>query len=428
MMTRTRTNRQPIGGRTLVLLFLLALSAFINYVDRGNLSVAAPLLKSELRLSAAQLGNLLAAFFWTYTFLMIFTGWMVDCFPVGWLLAAGLALWSFATVATGLVNSFAMLLLFRLLLGIGESVSFPAYGKILAQHVAQEHRGIANAMVISGMSLGPAAGTLICGGLMATYGWRPVFILVGLGSLLWLVPWLRWMPKAPSKAERFVCPASFGEILGRRAFWGTGIGHFCTNYPFYLMILWLPYYLVSERHLSMTQMARETACFYVAFAVAAPIFGWIADSFVRQGASANFVRKSSLAIGHLVVAGSLLGLAAANPRISFWCLIIMGCGSGFIGPNIYLFAQTLAGPSVAGRWTGLQNTMGNLVGVVVGPLTGWVVDRTGHFWWAFVVAAAVGLLGGVSWVFLTGPLAPVKWPREIIEGAEPLLPASSPAS
>jgi MFS family permease len=105
--------------------------------------------------------------------------------------------------------------------------------------------------------------------------------------------------------------------------------------------------------------------------------------------------------------------------------MIMGAACGFTGPTIYVFAQTLAGPSVAGRWTGLQNAFSNLAGVVVAPLTGLVVDRTGEFWWAFVVAAAITLVGGASWVFLTGPLAPVQWPGEICGGNEPLLPAET---
>jgi MFS family permease len=93
--------------------------------------------------------------------------------------------------------------------------------------------------------------------------------------------------------------------------------------------------------------------------------------------------------------------------------MVTGLACGFNGPTIYVFAQTLAGAAVAGRWTGLQNAIGNLAGVIVAPLTGLVVDRTGQFWWAFVLAATVTLLGGASWVFLTGPLARVNWPREI---------------
>jgi MFS family permease len=424
MTINVQPSHKAMGGKTPGLLFLLSLSVFINYVDRGNLSVAAPLLKGELHLSASELGVLLGAFFWTYTTLMIVSGWLVDRFDVSWVLGGGFAVWSLATGLTGVVHGFATLMICRMLLGAGESVAFPAYGKILARHIAQEHRGVANAMIISGMSLGPAVGTLVCGRLMAAYGWRPVFVILGFASLIWVVPWIRWMPKAPVTLERFVCPASVGEIVRRRAFWGAAMGHFCSNYPFYLMIVWLPFFLVSERHLSMQQMAEEGALFYVMFAIASPILAWIADRFIRTGMSPNVVRKLSMGIGHIVIAVGILGCAAASPRTSFLCLLIMGAGCGFTGPNIYVFAQTLAGPAVAGRWTGLQNSFANLAGVVVAPLTGLVVDRTGQFWWAFVVAAVVTLLGGISWVFLTGPLTQVKWPGETLDENEPMLPAT----
>jgi ACS family D-galactonate transporter-like MFS transporter len=411
--TSTHVVHKSLGSKTLGLLCLLSLSVFINYVDRGNLSVAAPLLKQELNLSASQLGVLLGGLFWTYMALMIVSGWLVDRFHVGWVLAVGFSVWSLATGLTGLVHGFTTLLICRMLLGAGESVAFPAYGKILARHVPQGHRGLANAIITCGMTLGPAVGTLGCGRLMGIYGWRPVFIVLGFVSLIWVVPWIRWMPKAPADLERSVCPASVGEILRRRAFWGAAIGHFCLNYPLYLMIVWLPYYLVTERHLSMKQMAEEGALFYVMSAVASPILAWIADHLVRTGMSANLVRKLSMAIGHIVVAVGLLGCTTGSARTGFIFLMITGAACGFTGPNIFLFAQTFAGPAVAGRWTGLQNCFANLAGVVVAPLTGLVLDRTGQFWWAFVVAAAITLLGGVSWVFLTGPLRQLDWPSEI---------------
>lgn len=421
MSSNAKTDRKLADGRTLALVLLLTLSVFINYVDRGNLSVAAPLLKGELRLSAYHLGILLGAFFWTYVTAMVVSGWLVDCLDVYRVLAGGFAVWSLATGLTGFVHGFGTLMACRLILGAGESVAFPAYGKILAGQIPQGHRGIANAAIISGMSLGPALGTFFCGGLMASYGWRPVFIVLGFAGLLWLGPWIYSIPKAMPSSERFVCPASFGEILSRRAFWGTSLGHFCSNYPFYLMILWLPYFLVSERHLSMQEMAREGALFYLTFAIASPILAWVADALIRAGASANFVRKLWMGVGHVTIAAGLLGCAAASARTSFVCLVVVGFACGFTGPTIYVFAQTLAGPAVAGRWTGLQNAMGNLAGVAVAPLTGLVVDRTGQFWWAFVVAAVITLLGGVSWVFVTGPLVQARWPAESADDREQLL-------
>src|ERR1700682_4414725 len=107
-------------------LFLLALSVFINYLDRGNLSIAAPLLKNEFQLSATQLGILLSSFFWTYSFFLPVSGWLVDRLDVKWVIVSGFSLWSAATAATGVAHAFGTLLVVRLALGVGESVSYPA--------------------------------------------------------------------------------------------------------------------------------------------------------------------------------------------------------------------------------------------------------------------------------------------------------------
>jgi ACS family D-galactonate transporter-like MFS transporter len=176
-------------------LFLLALSVFINCLDRGNLSIAAPLLKNEFQLSATQLGVLLSSFFWTYSFFLPLSGWLVDRLDVKWVIASGFVLWSAATAASGAVHAFGTLLLARLALGAGESVSYPACSTILSRYFPEHKRGFANATIVAGMALGPAVGTLAGGILMNRFGWRPVFLVVGLTSLLWLLPWLRWMPK-----------------------------------------------------------------------------------------------------------------------------------------------------------------------------------------------------------------------------------------
>src|SRR6266481_2166601 len=183
-------------------LLLLVLSVLINYIDRGNLSIAAPLLKDELGLSASRLGILFSAFFWTYTVMLFVCGWFIDRFDVNRVLALGFLLWSLATTAaTGFVYGFTVLLAMRLLLGIGESVAFPCYSKILARHLPEHRRGFANGAIIAGMKCGPVVGTLGAGVLMANYGWRPVFIGIGLLSLVWLAAWMKWMPRTTASAH-----------------------------------------------------------------------------------------------------------------------------------------------------------------------------------------------------------------------------------
>jgi sugar phosphate permease len=140
-MAENQNDSQSLRAFTPVLM-LLAVCLFINYIDRGNLSIAAPLLKDELGISASQLGILLAAFFWTYTAMQFVSGWLVDRFDVNRVIATGFLLWSLATATTGLVRGFTILLVMRLLLGIGESVAFPSCSKILARDLPEHHRGV----------------------------------------------------------------------------------------------------------------------------------------------------------------------------------------------------------------------------------------------------------------------------------------------
>src|SRR5689334_10738811 len=125
MTTPSTVVRTRLSGALTLVLILLALSVFINYIDRGNLSIAAPLLKEELTISDSQLGLLLSAFFWTYALFQIVSGWLVDRFNVNWVIAGGFFLWSAATAATGLITGFAALMVLRLILGMGESVAYP---------------------------------------------------------------------------------------------------------------------------------------------------------------------------------------------------------------------------------------------------------------------------------------------------------------
>lgn len=170
-------------------LFLLTLSVLINYIDRSNLSIAAPLIKDELGLSGWQLGKLLSAFFWTYALMQIPVGWLVDRFDVKWVFGLGFFIWSASTAFTGLLHGFIALLVARVVLGIGESVAFPAYGKIIGTHFKENRRGFANSIVITGLALGPALGMLIGGNVVGRFGWRPFFLVLGLAALFWLPPW-----------------------------------------------------------------------------------------------------------------------------------------------------------------------------------------------------------------------------------------------
>ena len=392
------------------LVVLMVLAVAINYIDRGSLSIAAPLLKKEMAITPSQLGILLSAFFWSYAVLQIGSGWLADHYEVKWVMALGFCVWSVATAVTGLAGSFGVLLLLRLLLGAGESVAYPCFSKILARYFSEEQRGLANGLIDAGTKLGPAVGMLAGGMLMGRYGWRPVFILLGLGSLLWLPVWFKWMPSQPEADNALVKDGhGFIEILRRGKFWATFGGHFCGNYFWYFLLTWLPYYLVQERGFSMDTMAIISAAAYGVTALATTITGWLADRFIANGNSPTRVRRACTSIG--------LGLATVVVGVGFvrnpsWGVILL-IGScffyGIFASSHWAITQTIAGPATAGKWSGLQNCLANMAGVAAPAITGWVVQNTGHFFWAFAVAAAVVLTGAVIYAFVLGSVEPVNW-------------------
>jgi MFS family permease len=393
-------------------LVLLAILAFINYIDRSNLSIAAPLLKDELHISASQLGILLSAFFWTYTAMQFVSGWIVDRFDVNHVIAAGFLLWSLATAATGLVGGFTMLLAMRLMLGTGESVMVPAWSKILSFHLAEHQRGFANGVCQGAVRFGPAVGTLGVGFLITKYGWRPAFIGIGLLSLAWIPAWIKWMPRGRAKGSTALAAPGFAEILRQRSFWGVCAGHFSIIYLLYFMLTWLPFYLVQERHLSMQSMVKIATTYYMTDALSAVATGWLADSCIRRGHTPTLVRKSAMVVGHLIAAIALTAGALANSHWFLVCLVAIGVGEGVAGAGPFAFSQTLAGPHATGKWSGLQNGFANLSGVIAPALTGFLVDRTGNFLIPLAIAALVLMAGAISWLFVVGRVEQVSWKSE----------------
>ncbi len=394
-------------------LALLVLSVAINYIDRGSLSIAAPALKDELAISTSELGILLSSFFWTYSLFQIVSGWLVDRFPVNWMLAGGFLLWSAATAATGLVRGFALLLLLRLVLGVGESAAYPCYSKILAGHFAEHQRGLANALIDAGAKCGPALGALLGGMIMGRFGWRPFFIVLGLASLLWLPAWFKWMPQGEGLAAREAGdePPGLVEILSQRAAWGAFVGHFCGNYLWYFLLTWLPFYLVRERNFSMDGMATVGALAYLVTAASTTVTGWLADRAIAAGSTPTRVRRACTALG-LAFSTPMVAVAAVDSATLSVALLMLACISyGVFASSHWAITQTLAGPLAAGKWTGLQNFVANLAGVAAPSVTGVVVERTGRFFWAFAVVGAVALFGAAMYGFVIGRVEQVRWRR-----------------
>ena len=407
-MASTAVRARPAA---LGLVLLLGLAVLLNYVDRGAIAIAAPLLKPELGLSATGFGIAVSAFFWVYAPIQYFVGWACDRWCVYRLLAAGIALWAVSTMLMGLVGGLTALIVLRLMLGLGESITFPGASKVIARHVAPQQRGLANAAIAIGIALGPVVGTLAGGLIVAYHGWRPMFVIFGGLTLLWVIPWLTVASRLPSFSDRSgEDRVPVARLLRQWPLWAMGIAHFSATYGLYFVVTWLPLYLVQTRGFTIQHMTWLATLGFLAQAFAALLLGWGSDRWTRSGRDEGQCRRWIMVAGSVAGAAGIVGLmgARSSEAIAVW-LIVIGAAAATGGVNLYAIAQMFAGPRASGSFIGIQNATGNLSGIVMPILTGLIVDLTGRYDAAFVVTAGVFAFGALWWLVGVPRIEPLKF-------------------
>ena len=247
-------SRPRPSARQWAVIGLLFAAVLINYIDRGNLSVVAVPLMEYFKISPAKMGTLLSAFFWTYALLQIPVGYLVDRFGLKWTYAAAFLLWSLASAAVGMASEFWQVLVFRLLLGVGDSVAQPASLAYIRQNFPADQQGLPTAVYLSGMMIGPATGAFFGAVLLQWLGWRELFLLTGIGGCLWLLPWIWLAPNrklvAAKKGDTPPPTIAWLRLLRNPMFWGLVIGTFFYSHFWYFCLTWIPSYLVMVHNLS----------------------------------------------------------------------------------------------------------------------------------------------------------------------------------
>nr|NUR38129.1 MFS transporter [Sphingomonas sp.] len=405
------TTALPAGARKSVnlLVLLLGTAIFLNYVDRGALPTAAPVLKGELRLSNEAYGLAVSAFFWVYAPIQLFAGWLCDRFSVYKLVALGILIWAASTLMMGFVGGFASLFVLRIMLGVGESLAFPGSSKIIARHVPAERRGVANSALAMGIALGPAVGTLAGGQMVAHWGWRAMFVVFGLVTLLWLLPWTQTVRALPTGGHLDEgSRVSLRALIGKWPLWSMSIVHCLGNYCFYFLLAWLPLFLTESRGFSKTEWVYLASLGYAVQGACAFAYGHFSDWWTRSGRSEALCRRWMMVACQTLAAGAILGLAFAHTALAIGILLCLaGAASASLSMNLYAIAQMFAGPRASGTWVGFQNAVGNLSGIFGPPLTGFIIDRSGYEN-AFYLTAAVAAFGAIWWAVGVPRIAPVE--------------------
>ena len=400
------------------LIGLCVLSVFVCYIDRVNISVAVLAMQEEFGWSESLKGLVLSAFFFGYMFFMPASGWLANRLGGRRVLGYAVLWWSLWTILTPVAAavSLPMLILARIAMGAGEAATFPAVYNLYGRWVPPTERSRAVALLTAGIPLGTLFALTSTGWIIAAHGWALVFYSFGAIGLLWCLLWFPNSTDAPRDHPRMTpaecelleahapaasdkTPVPWGRLLRAPAVWALIINHLCTNWVFYMLLAWLPSYFRSALGLSITQSGLYAAGPWLAMFVMGTLSGYAADQLVKRGVPLTLVRKTMQITG---LTGAALFMLAARDVTSAETAFLLMCGAlgtlaltwaGFL-PNHLEIA-----PRYADVLMGITNTAGTVPGVVGVALTGWLVQVTGTYDAAFMLAAGVNITGAVVWLF-----------------------------
>src|SRR5271155_3095506 len=399
-------------------LAMLVVAGMINYVDRATLAVANPLIREDLGLSIADMGYLLSAFLWSYAFAQLPTGAMVDRLGPRILLTCGLSLWSLAQCLGALVRNFGQFFGARVLLGIGEAPQFPTCARVVRDWFNPRDRGLATGVFNCASSLGTAIAVPLLTYLMLSFGWRAMFVVMGVAGLIVAALWYAFYRNpdgvALTSAENAYrtqgdppgqrTKVTFREwkLLFRfRTTWGMIFGYFGCIYLTWIYTAWLPGYLEIQRHMSVKYTGWAAAIPFAWGVLGGVLGGYIADILVRRGVEPLRSRRYPAAI-------ALCGTAACTVAAAF--VTSNALAIAFISASLFLVYVTstcawalssVAAPTNCTASIGaMQNFGGYLGGALAPTVTGLVVQETGSFVPALVVGALIGVASAGSYLFV----------------------------
>ena len=425
--------------RAWVCVFLFMLT-FINYTDRVALSVAAKPISTEFGLSPVEMGYLLSSFLWTYVLCLLPVGLLVDRFGGKAVNAGGIALWSVATICTGLSPNFWLMAGTRMVMGVGESTSWPASNRVIREWFPATERGVANAIFGAGGAAGPALGTVLLAAIVSTFGWRTGFFVAGGIGFIWLLLWLMVFDKPervlwlrPVERDKILAerdgerpattepqPASsLGRLLRLRTVWGLFLTQGCEVYGGYMLLTWLPSYLQQAKGLSLLNAGMVSAVPFGAAMVMAVALGKLSDRLLSRESVHAGRRRVMLAV-LLLTTSVILAVPFLDDLWAIVAVLAIARSTGAAGSalNFALVTDLVRNPADIGKVTSITVLGGNSFGMMGPIVTGYVVQLSGSFNGTFVVTGVLALIGAMATLTMTR--RPIEAQQQALKRAAPL--------
>ncbi|MBJ3816004.1 MFS transporter [Shimwellia pseudoproteus] len=417
-MLDSRPGEKPgrIRRLQIITLTLLFIAGIVNFLDRSSLSVAGEAIRGELGLSATEFGVLLSAFSLSYGFSQLPAGFLLDRFGPRIVLGAGLVFWSVMQAMTGLVNSFSHFIWLRIGLGIGEAPFMPAGVKSVNEWFVQKQRGMAMGILNSSTALGQAVAPPVLVVMQLAWGWRAMFVVIGLAGILVGICWYAWYRNraqfplsdeerhylsAPVAPRPRVPVSEWLALFKQRTTWGMILGFSGVNYTGWLYIAWLPGYLQAQQGFSLAKTGWVAAIPFLAAAIGMWVNGLVMDALVKAGYDPARTRKTAIVAGLILSALGTLLVVQSSSSVEAVAFISMALFCvHFAGTACWGLVQMMVPEAKVASVASIQN-FGSFVFASFAPIvTGWVVDSTGSFNLALVIAACVTFAGAMSYLFI----------------------------
>lgn len=420
-----QSAQRPTRSRYMIMVMLF-ITVVINYLDRSNLSIAAPALKDEFGLDTVHEGLILSAFGWTYAAMQIPGGWLVDRVSPRVLYAAALILWSAATFFMGFAGSFVILFVLRLAVGALEAPAYPINNRVVTTWFPERERATAIGFYTSGQFVGLAFLTPVLAWLQHHYGWHMVFVSTGLLGIVWGVLWFMIYReprqfKGANEAEIELIQQGGGVVdldrrvkdkkapfnwndlalvMSRRKLWGVYLGQFCLTSTLWFFLTWFPTYLVKYRGMDFIKSGFLASVPFLAAFIGVLCSGVLSDFLVRRGATVGVARKLPIILG-LLISTSMIGanFTDSTPWVIFF-LALAFFGNG-LASITWSLVSTLAPVRLLGLTGGVFNFVGNLSSICTPIVIGFLVSKD-SFAPAIVYVSSLALLGALSYILLVG--------------------------
>jgi sugar phosphate permease len=416
---------RPSRGRWYVLL-LISVMYLITYLDRVNISTAAPQISKEFGFDKITMGVIFSAFVWAYALFQVPGGWLSDRFGARGVLTGVVAYWSIMTAATAAAFSGASFIVVRFLFGIGEAGAFPGATRAMQLWYPRRERGLVQGVTHSASRLGAAIAPPIVVLIMSELGWRPVFYICGAVGLLWSLWWALSYRNLPEE-HHLVNQAELEAIRGRgpngeinpppmekqtNVPWGTLVrsgnmwaimfAYFTYVYCLWIFLSWLPSYLIEFRHFTLIKVGLFASLPLLAGVVGDTVGGVATDWLLKSTGSAKIGRRAVAITGLLGCAVCIVPAALTeNAYVAVYCLTASMFFLEFtIGPSWAVPMDT--GGKYSGTVSGMMNMAGNFGGAI-SPIVFGALVQVGSWEAPFIVAAALLVVGAAVWAFWLDP-------------------------